>query len=318
MTLADAPKAELHVHLFGAIPPQVLRDLARRKGVELPSELAMRYRDFDHLAETFRALRPLVTTAGELELITYELGRELAAQCVRYVEVMTTPGAVAARGIDYPEQISAMNRARERARTDFDIEIRWIFDIPRSGVGGDSARYWAEYTTEAAIDGLGRGVVALGLSGPEAGHPPEEFAPWFERARAAGLHSVPHAGEHAGPQSVWGALHALGADRIAHGVRAVEDPELIAYLAKNGIALDVCPTSNVCLGVYPSLADHPLRQLHESGVPITVNSDDPTMFGTTLNEEVAALTGPLGLSEAAAAEIVANGFRFALDWETAA
>jgi aminodeoxyfutalosine deaminase len=319
VTLEAEPKAELHVHLFGAIPPRVLLELAARRGVQLPPELAgSSYRDFGHLTEVFRVLRPLVTTVEDLELISYELGRELAAQRVRYVEVMTTPGAVAARGIDYPDQVAAMNRARQAALSDFGIEMRWIFDVPRQGLGEHPARYWADYTTEVAIDGLAHGVVALGLSGPEAGHPPEEFAPWFDRARAAGLHSVPHAGEHAGPESVWGALRALGAERIAHGVRAVEDPGLVAYLAEHRIALDVCPTSNVRLGVYPSLADHPLRRLHESGVPITVNSDDPTMFGTTLNDEVAALTGPLGLSAAAAAEIVANGFRFAFDRDAAA
>jgi len=132
-------------------------------------------------------------------------------------------------------------------------------------------------------------VVALGLGGAEEGYPSEQFAPWFERARAAGLHSTPHAGEGAGPESIWGAVRALGAERIGHGVRAIEDPTLVAYLAEQGIALEVCPTSNVRLGIYRDYADHPLARLHAACVPITVNSDDPCLFGTTLTDEVALL-----------------------------
>jgi aminodeoxyfutalosine deaminase len=134
-------------------------------------------------------------------------------------------------------------------------------------------------------------VVGLGLGGPGVGHPPETFGPLFARGRAAGLHSVPHAGEHVGPASVRGALDALGAERVAHGVRSVEDLSLVAELADNRVALDVCPTSNICLGVYESLADHPVRRLHEAGVVVTVSTDDPPLFGTTLDCEVALLAG---------------------------
>jgi aminodeoxyfutalosine deaminase len=314
--------AELHLHLFGAIPPAVMAELAQRRKIDLPPIPADGYRDFDHFTAALRAMRPLVTTIEDVELIISEIGRDLAGQQVSYAEVMITPAAVAARGIDYPRQLEALARARRQVRADFGVELRWIFDIPRSGLDafavdadGNSGgvEYWAEATLEVALAGRDQGVVALGLSGPEAGHPPEPFAPWFDRARAAGLHSAPHAGEHAGPASVWGALRALGAERIPHGVRAIEDPALVAHLAERGIVLDVCPTSNVRLGVCPSLADHPLRRLHESGVAITVNSDDPTMFRTTISQEVAHLTGPLGLSEAEAAEIVANGHRYAFD-----
>jgi aminodeoxyfutalosine deaminase len=297
----------------------VLLELAHRNHAQLPASTEqelrewLRFRDFDQFNEAMLALRPLIASAEDLELIVYEFGRELGRQNVRYAEVMITPRGYEIRGIEHPAYMEALDRGRKRARADFGLELRWIFDIQRSLADRKEIPYWADYTTEAAIAGSDLGVVALGLSGLETGFPPEDFAPWFERARAAGLHSVPHAGELAGPESVWGAIRALGAERVAHGVRAIEDPGLVEYLARHQIPLDVCPTSNVLLGVFPSRAAHPLRRLHESGVPITVNSDDPTMFWTTLTEEAAALTIEHGLDNGAAAEIVANGFRFAFD-----
>ena len=176
--------------------------------------------------------------------------------------------------------------------------------------GSDAETFrWAEYTVDVAIESMGDGLVALGLAGPEEGCPPELYARYFDRARAAGLHSYPHAGEHAGPESVRGALDVLGAERIAHGVRAVEDPALVKEIAARGIAFDVCPTSNVCLGVAPSLAEHPLPKLLAAGVKVTIASDDPPMFNTTLNDDVALLADPFGLDLATIDEILLNGVR---------
>lgn len=314
-------KAELHVHLFGAIPPATLVELARRNRVHLPADTiaglreGFRFRDFDHFSEVLRTLRPCVQTAEDLELITYEVGRELASQHVRYAEVMVTPMGLELRGIRFPASLETMNRARARLRADFNLELRWIFDFNRSVPDEAECRYWADYATEVAIAGQTGGVVALGLSGAENGNRPEQFAPWFEQARAAGLHSVPHAGEHAGPDSVWGAINALGAERIAHGVRAIEDPALVAHLAEHRIPLDVCPTSNLRLGVYHSRAAHPLPRLHRAGVPVTVNSDNPSMFGVNLNDEIAGLSTELGLDEATVYEIIDNAFRFGFETE---
>jgi adenosine deaminase len=151
--------------------------------------------------------------------------------------------------------------------------------------------------------------VALGLAGSEAGAPPEPFAHWFEQALAEGLHSVPHAGEMAGPKSVWGAIHALGAERIAHGVRAIEDPNLVEYLVKERIPLDITPTSNILLGVYPDYAAHPLRELYSAGAIVTISTDDPPLFNITLNDEFALLSTVFGLSVAAIDQIVLNGIR---------
>lgn len=322
-TFDATPKAELHVHLFGAIPAATLLELSSRHGVELPEETTtglregFAFRDFDHFSEILSTLRPVVRSAEDLELITYEFGRELVSQRVQYAEVMVTPMGLELRGIRFPESLDAMNRARSRLCVESGLELRWIFDLNRSVPDLAERSYWADYAVEVAVAGRDAGVVALGLSGAERGNDPQQFAPWFDRARAAGLHSVPHAGEHDGPSSVWGALRVLGAERIAHGVRAIGDPALVTHLAERRIPLDVCPSSNVRLGVYGSLASHPLPWLHRAGVPLTVNSDNPTMFGVTLNDEVDGLSTELGLDGAAVSEIIDNGFRFGFEAEAA-
>jgi adenosine deaminase len=165
----------------------------------------------------------------------------------------------------------------------------------------------AEDTAEWAIAHQDEGVAALGLGGIEAGNPPELFAEVFQFARTRGLASWPHAGETVGPESVWGAVRALGADRIAHGVRAVEDPALLAHLAGRRIACDVCPTSNVRLGVYPSIADHPIRRLISAGVPVTLSSDDPPLFHTTLTDEFLALARSQAFTPLELATLVRTG-----------
>jgi adenosine deaminase len=160
-----------------------------------------------------------------------------------------------------------------------------------------------------AIEGKHDGVVSLGLGGAEEGYPPDRFAPYFDRARAAGLHSNPHAGEIAGPESVWGAIKALDAERIGHGVRSIEDPTLVQYLAEHRIPIEVNPTSNIRLAVFPGYAQHPLARLYSAGVPLTINSDDPPLFNTTLNDEVALLGGTFGFTVQEIDDILLNGVR---------
>jgi aminodeoxyfutalosine deaminase len=313
--LRAAPKAELHLHLEGAITPATALALARQNGIALPAtdEAGLRawfsYRDFDHFLTVIRAVAACLRTADDYERVTHELGRELAGQGVRYAEVALSPSLHARRGVPFDTYFAGMTRGRARARADFGIELAWIFSIVRRWEDPATTRAQADDTLAAALAGRADGVVALGLAGPEAGAPPEPFAPWFERARADGLQSAPHAGELAGPASVWGAVRALGATRIAHGVRAVEDPALVAHLAEQGIALDIAPTSNRRLGVYPRYADHPLPRLHAAGVAVTINTDDPPLFGTTLNDEVALLAEPFGLDVAAIDAILLNGVR---------
>lgn len=312
--LRAAPKAELHVHLEGTVQPDTVLELARRNGVALPYSTVpelrewFTFRDFGHFIEVYGSISRCLVTADDYELIGWEYAQELARQNCRYAEVGFTPFFHSRMGVADATFLDGLGRARERAWTELGVEIAWNFDIGRGAVGG--THRWADYTVGIAIDAKSEGVVALGLAGPEAGYPPEPYAPYFERARAAGLHSYPHAGEHAGSASVRGALDALGAERIAHGVRAVEDPALVDDIAARGIALDVCPTSNICLGVAPSLVEHPLPSLLAAGVAITIASDDPPLFNTTLNDEVVRLAGPFGLDVATIDEILLNGVRY--------
>jgi adenosine deaminase len=313
--LRAAPKAHLHVHLEGSILPETLLTLARRNGVALPADTVeglrawFTFRDFDHFIEIYLTITRCLRTAEDYELITYEFGAEMARQHIRYAEVTFSPSTHEALGVPFETQFAGLTRGRERAQAEFGVEMAWIFDIVRN-VAPERRAQWADYTLARAVEGMGDGVVALGLGGAEAPSPPEPFAQWFTQAREAGLHCIPHAGETDGPASVWGAIRALGAERIGHGVRAIEDPALVEYLRDRRIALEICPTSNVRLGVYPDYAAHPLRRLYEAGVPVTINADDPPLFNTTLNDEVELLATAFGLSLDEIDAILLNGVRY--------
>jgi adenosine deaminase len=314
--LQAVPKAELHVHLEGAIRPETLLTLARRNKVALPADDLpglrrwFAYRDFDHFVEIFFLVSRCLKTSEDYQLIAYEFGEQMWHQHIRYAEVTFSVSThYYGLGIDHDRYFSGLNLGRERARQDFGVEMRWVFDIVRD-VREEAERHRrADFTTRVALECRQDGVVALGLGGNEMGHPPEEFAPWFEQALSAGLHSVPHAGENSGPASVWGALQTLGAQRIGHGVRAIEDPELVRHLARQRIPLEVCPGSNICLGIYPDFASHPLARLYRAGVQFSVNSDDPPLFNVTLNDDVERLHSAFGLELDAIDEILLNGVR---------
>ncbi len=314
--LQAAPKAELHLHLEGSIQPATLLELARRNNVKLPAVTIEEirewfiFRDFNHFIEIYVAISKCLKTEADYELITWELGLELARQHVRYAEVTFTPSGHYARGIEQRVYFGGLTRGRSRVRAELGIEINWVFDISR-GLSPDPAirQAQADYTTQVAIDGKYEGVVALGLGGKEVDFPPEWYAVNFVQARVAGLHSTPHAGETVGPASIWGALKALEAERIGHGVRAIEDLALVDFLVKNNIPLEINPTSNLCLGVYSDLHQHPLRRLYEAGVSFTINSDDPPLFNTTLNQEIALLNNVFGFELEIIDEILLNGAR---------
>jgi aminodeoxyfutalosine deaminase len=314
--LTAAPKAELHVHLEGAIQPNTLLTLAQRNGIQLPAadEPALRawfaFRNFDHFLEVYITVSSCLRSVEDYELITYEFGAEMARQNVRYAEITFTPATHELRfGIPHDVYFSGLSRGRRRAKADFGVEIRWVFDLVHVARDASLNRRAADYTVDVAIDGRDDGVVALGLGGPEFDESFQVMAPWFDRARAGGLRSTPHAGETVGPASVWNAIRLLGAERIGHGVRAIEDPSLVDYLAKYQIPLEICPSSNVRLGIFPTFHEHPLLRLHAAGVPFTVNSDDPALFNTTLNDEVQLLTDPFALDRAAIVGILLNGVR---------
>jgi aminodeoxyfutalosine deaminase len=314
--LRAVPKAELHLHLEGAIQPETLLKLAHRNGVELPAADVeglrkwFMFRDFPHFADIYRVIIRCLRAPEDFELMVYELGSNLASQHVRYAEVTTSASSHVRRGIPFEDYFAAITRGRERAKADFGIELRWVFDIVRDYETQELCLQWADYTTGIAIEGLSNGVVALGLAGKEVGNPAAPYAPFFERARAAGVHSDPHAGETDGPHSVWSALRDLRAERIGHGVHSIEDPELVAYLAEHKVALEICPTSNIALGEYGHAGVHPLAALYNAGVPVTINSDDPPLFNTNINAEVALLSSGFGLAIEQIDEILLNGVRY--------
>ena len=290
------PKVELHVHLEGTIQPGTLLELARRHDVDLPANDAQgisewyRYRDFPHFIEIWLVINSCLRDGADFARITRELGENAAAQHTHYLQVSFVPSThLRFQGVPYDEVWDGIREGATRAEKTFGVHMEFVPDFPRNLRTGDDGS--VEATTEWAIAHQEEGIVALGLGGYEVGNPPELFSEIFTYAKAKGLRSWPHAGETEGPASIWGAVNALGADRIAHGIRAVEDPALVAYLAEHQIGCDVCPTSNVRLGVYRSMADHPIRRLIDAGVPVTINSDDPPMFNTSLTDEFHALAG---------------------------
>ncbi len=299
MSLSDfareMPKVELHVHLEGSISPATLLILADRNGVALPAadieglKEFYRFTDFEHFLRVYFAISGCLRTLDDFELIAFEFGAEMARQNIRYAEVTFTPHTnVTNTGLPFNDILAALNAGRNRAEQEYNVMYRWVLDIVRDD---PASRHQVAEWASGVRDGS---VIGFGLGGTEDGHPPEWFADAYAVARRAGLHSVPHAGETCGPESVWGAIRQLGAERIGHGVRSVEDPGLIRHLREHQIPLEVCPTSNLCLGVYPSLEEHPIRWLWDHGVYVTLNSDDPPMFNTNLTGEYEAVVEHLG------------------------
>src|SRR5213078_1655575 len=261
--------------------------------------------------EIYFEISSCLKTSDDYELIAYEFGANMARQNVRYAEVTFSPSTHQfSLGIPFDVFFSGLTKGRLRAQKEFGVEIRWVFDIVRDIPDEMLNRRRAEYTLAVAEEGMNDGVVALGLGGGEVGNPPERYAKWFEKALEAGLHSAPHAGETVGPESVWGAVRVLGTERLGHGVRSIEDPELVEYLAERHIPLEICPTSNIRLGVYADLAAHSLPGLYKAGVPVTINSDDPPLFNTTLNDEVKLLVDPFNFDIDTINEILLNGVSY--------
>ncbi|MEU4128991.1 adenosine deaminase [Streptomyces wuyuanensis] len=301
------PKAELHVHHVGSASPRIVSELAARhpdSKVPLdPGALAeyFTFTDFAHFIEVYLSVVDLVRTPDDVRLLTFEVARDMARQNIRYAELTVTPFSSTRRGI--PEQgfMEAIEDARKAAETELGVVLRWCFDIP-----GEAGLDAAEETARLAVDLRPEGLVSFGLGGPEVGVPRPQFKPYFDRALAAGLRSVPHAGETTGPQTVWDALHDLRAERIGHGTSAPKDPELLAYLAEHRIPLEVCPTSNIATRAVATLDEHPVKEMVAAGVLVTVNSDDPPMFGTDLNNEYAVAARLLELDERGVAGLAKN------------
>ena len=309
--IAGMPKAELHVHHVGSASPRIVAELAARHAGSTPvpadPDLLAEYfvfSDFAHFIDVYLSVVSLIRDAEDVWTLTFEVARDLAAQRVRYAELTLTPYSSIVRGIPAPAYCEAVEDARRRARSDFGLDLRWCFDIP-----GEAGVPAADLTLQVATELRPDGLVSFGLGGPEMGVPRAQFAPHFRAALAEGLHSVPHAGESTGPETIWDSLNHLGAERIGHGIAAARDPRLLEHLREHRIPLEVCPTSNVCTRSVPSLAEHPLPQLVAAGVPVTINSDDPPMFATTLNAEYAVAADLLDLDAAGVAELARAAVR---------
>jgi aminodeoxyfutalosine deaminase len=307
------PKAELHVHLEGSIQPATLLELAQRNRISLPAtdvtglQEFYSFRDFEHFIQVYFTITGCLRTAQDYTLIAYEFGRECARQNIRYAEVtFSVETNQRSSGLPWQVIVEALNSGRSKANAEYGVDWRWIFDIVRNLPATQDVVF------EIALAAREMGCVALGLGGSEAEFPPELFVDVFERAYQSGLPAVPHAGEWGGPESIWIALEKLHAVRLQHGIRSVEDPRLVQALIERRIGIDVCPTSNICLRVYPDFASHPLRQVWDAGVLVTIGSDDPPMFNTNLNREYEVLVDHFAFSADELEQVSLNGLRTSL------
>lgn len=308
------PKVELHVHLEGAVRPATLLQLAKRHNIELPADNVegiqqwYTFRDFPHFVEIYLKISDCLKTVDDLELIAREFLAGQAEQNIVYSEVTYTAWTHYIRkGMAFEDQLAALNRARKWAEAELGVSMNLIIDIPRI-MPADAALEVADW----AISAHGNGVVALGLGGPEVNNPASRYKESFDRAWAAGLPCILHAGETVGPESIWDALDSGRTLRIGHGVRCLEDPKLVDYLREKQIPLEVNPTSNICLGVFPRFEDHPLPKLIAEGLYVTLNSDDPPMFNTTLTDEYLKANQILGLDIKTLQGLVLNAVHVSL------
>jgi len=319
--IQSLPKAELHLHLEGSVEPATLAELSRFHNTPLPTEnnrydvrgsgdelseddvrRLYSYNDFTGFMLAFKAVTERLRTPDDYELITYRLMQKLRQQNVVHAEVYVSVGVVRWRGQDFAPIFEGLERGRERGLRDFGVSLLWIFDAVR--------HFGPEAATEVfdiAARLRDRNVVGIGLGGDERKGPAEWFRDHFKKAAAAGLRLTAHAGETAGPESVWAALN-IGAERIGHGLAIARDPELAEVLAHKQVPLEVCVTSNVRTGVCADLREHPLKALFDEGLMITLNTDDPAMFQTSLTKEYELAQSEFGFSEEQLREIARNSF----------
>ncbi len=296
------PRAELHLHLDGSAEPETLLEIdPSLTREEIAAHTA--YTDFAGFLKSFVWVNQRLRTPADYARVARRLFERLESEGVTYAEVILSVGVVLWKEQDLDAIYKAL--AREAARTP--VTVRWIFDAIRQ-FGAETAKP----VFDLAAERVGEGVVAIGLGGDEVRGPAGLFGDLFREARDRGLRLTCHAGETAGPRSVWEALQ-IGSERIGHGIRAIEDPALVAHLAAKQIPLEVCITSNLRTGAVASLADHPVRRLYDAGVPIVLNSDDPALFGCTLTSEYDLAAREFGFTEDEIEGLARNAFRYAFE-----
>jgi len=300
MDLLQQPKAELHLHLEGSLEPETLRELDAALSLAEIQE-HYQYDDFPGFIESFKWVLARLRTPEDYALATRRLLARLAQQNVRYAEITLAAGVVLWKGREFAPIYEAVRREAQGSP----VEVWWVLDAIRQ-LGEEHAMEVAELAAER----LDQGVVGFGIGGNETLGPVEWFSEVFQYARSRGLDLTIHAGETVGPESVWGALEG-GAQRIGHGIRAVDDPLLVAHLRDHYIPLEICISSNLATGAVASLEQHPLRRLYDAGVPIVLNTDDPAMFHTTLVREYELATREFGFTEEDLRGLIRNSFHYA-------
>jgi adenosine deaminase len=290
------PKVELHIHILGSLQPSTLLSIIKKDGRDTPYETEndiiqrYQYSDFAHFIEVYKEIVGYISNEDYFERITFDMLKKCAECNTRYVEASFSPRDHMQYGLDFSKMVQSINRGIVRARRSFGIETDIRIDLVRGSTQEESMEV-LEYIRKNPHN-----IVSLDLGGNEASFPPEPYAEIYERAREMGLHLVAHAGEAAGPQSIWNAIKFLKVERIGHGVTAREDPKLMAFLNEKQIGIEMSPISNIRTGVISSMQEHPIREFYDKGLLVTINSDDPALFHTDLNNEYIQISKHLGFS----------------------
>jgi adenosine deaminase/aminodeoxyfutalosine deaminase len=322
--IQSLPKAELHLHLEGSVDPATLSELSRRHNTPLPAEenryghnpdsgkelseadvrALYQYQDFQGFLMAFKAVTERLRTPEDYELITYRLMQKLKRQNVVHAEVYVSVGVIYWRGQEFDAIFEGLERGRQRGERDFGVSLLWIFDAVRHfGVEA------AERVFRKAAELRHRHVIGIGIGGDERRGPAVWFRDLYAKAAEQGMRLTVHAGESTGPESIWSALRDLKAERIGHGLTAIEDPALMDYLAKHQVPIEICLSSNLRTGCCASMASHPLPKYIERGLLVTLNTDDPEMFETTLNREYAVAAHEFGLSRQQVRNLAENSLK---------
>ncbi len=298
------PKAELHLHLEGTIEPVTLASLARSHGVPEPSPDLYRYTDFPGFLQSFKQVCSLLRAPQDYHLVTLRMIERLHRDGVRYAEVYISAGVMLWKNESFLQLFQGICLGAQQGRAKYGVEVRWILDAVRQ-FGADAAMRVAEL----AVAHKQEGVIGMGIGGDEKQAPPELFEGVYEYARNQGLRLTAHAGEAAGPESMWGALRVLRAERLGHGVTAEQDPELVKHLARSRVPVDMCPTSNFRTGAISRIEDHPLRRYFDAGMLVSLSTDDPAMFGCDLTSEYMLAHTQFGFTPKELARLAYNSFQ---------